>query len=269
MISPVAAFRFLSVLPLPGGSAEGDDNLAPAVAWFPLVGCALGGLLVLTDWACRKAFPGGSGLLAAALVLAVYVVFSGGLHHDGLVDVADAFLSSRPADERLRIMKDPHVGAMGITVLVLFLLVELSAIFSLEAGVPGCSGEFRMAALFAFPVLGRWVMSYMCVRFPYARRTGTAAPMVEGSRGRHLAIATVLTRAARAGAFILLARVALLSAVLFVFVLAFAEVSGRLFTRSLGGVTGDIIGATGMITECLVLLILASRLPELLAGCGI
>ena len=108
---------------------------------------------------------------------------------------------------------------------------------------------------------GRFIM--------YARRTGTAAPMVKGSRGRHLAIATVLTLAALAVSFILLARVALLIAVLFVFVLAFAEVSGRLFTRSLGGITGDVIGATGMIAECLVLLIMASRLPELLARCGI
>ncbi len=269
MVSPVEAFRFLSVIPLPGGSEEGGHDLTPAVAWFPLVGCALGGLLVLTDWACRKAFGGGSGLLAAALVLAVYAIFSGGLHHDGLIDVADAFLSSRPADERLRIMKDPYVGAMGITVLVLFLLVEFSAIYSLETGAPWCSGEFRMAALFAFPVLGRWVMSYLCVRFPYARRTGTAARMVEGSRGRHLAIATLITLVALAVSFLLLARVALLIAVLFVFALAFAEISGRLFTRSLGGITGDVIGATAMTTECLVLLIMASRLPELLARCGI
>ena len=257
------AFRFLSAVPLPARRA-GSDDLAAAVAYFPLVGGVLGGLLVLTDWACGRAFPRVSHFLSAALVLAVYALFTGGLHHDGLMDTADAFWGHRPREQRLRIMKGSRAGALGVTAICLFLLVELAAIYALPAQLAGSSGRFRWAALLAFPVMGRWVMSYMCVRFPYARDEGTGAAMVEKSRARQFLLATLLAGAALAGCFVFVARVPLLIAVLPVAALAFAEMAGGFFSRSLGGVTGDVIGATGMLAEALVLLILASRLPEVL-----
>ena len=260
----LGAFRFLSILPLPRGKVEDESNLAPAVAWFPLVGCALGGLLIFTDWVCGEAFPKTLHLLTAALILVVYALFTRGLHYDGLMDVADAFLGRRSREERLRIMKDSHVGAMGVTVIILLLVVELSAIYALPVHVVGSSGRFRWAALLVFPVLGRWVMAYLCVRFPYARAEGTAAPMVRESRLRHLALATALAVAALVGSFVFLVNIPLLIAVLFVFSLAFAELLGRIFSRSLGGITGDVIGAVGMLSECLILIILASRLPGVL-----
>jgi cobalamin 5'-phosphate synthase/cobalamin synthase len=262
----IDAFRFLSAVPLPARRGGDDAGLANAVAFFPLVGGALGGLLVLTDWACGRAFPRVSHFLSAALILAVYALFTGGLHHDGLMDSADAFWGHRPREQRLRIMKDSRAGALGVAAIALFLLVELAAIYALPAQLAGSSGRFRWAALLAFPVLGRWAMAYMCVRFPYARAEGTGAAMVGGSRARHFALATFFAAAILAACFVFLTRVPLLIAVLPAAVLALAEMAGGFFSRSLGGVTGDVIGATGMLTEALALLILASRIPELLLG---
>jgi adenosylcobinamide-GDP ribazoletransferase len=260
------AFRFLSAVPLPARRAGDAGGLAAAVACFPLVGGVLGGLLVLTDWACARAFPRVSHFLSAALILAVYALFTGGLHHDGLMDTADAFWGRRTREQRLMIMKDSRAGALGVTALALFLLVELAAIYALPTHLAGSSGRFRWAGLLAFPVVGRWVMAYLCVRFPYAREEGTGAVMVGGSRARHVLIATLLAAAFLTGCFVFLVSIPLLLAVLPVAALAFAEVAGGFFSRSLGGVTGDVIGATGMLCEALVLLILASRIPELLAG---
>lgn len=258
MTSLLESFRFLSIVPIPGRTR--DKGIAGAVAWFPLVGAALGGLLVLTDYACEKALPPSASLLTAALVLAVYALFTGGLHHDAVMDVADAFLARKPREERLRIMKDPHPGALGVVAVVMLTAVELGAIYGLPVTVQGSAGRFRMAALLIFPVLGRWAMSYMCVRFPYAREDGTGAAMVEGSRPRDLALATALTLVALAAVFVFLVRIPLLIVVLFGFSFLFVEVAGRLFSRSLGGVTGDVIGATAMALECVVLVLLASRM---------
>ncbi|NPV59671.1 MAG: adenosylcobinamide-GDP ribazoletransferase [Actinobacteria bacterium] len=256
------AFRFLTALPLPRGGKKGD--LSASVAFFPLVGAALGGALVFVDWACGHAFPRVSHFLSAALVLAVYAVFTGGLHHDGLMDVADAFWGRRSREERLRIMKDARAGALGVTALALFLLVELAAVYALPARVSASPGRLRWAALLAFPVLGRWTMSYLCVRFPYAREEGTGAAVITGARTASLAAASAIALAALAGCFVFVVRIPVLIAALAVFALAFSELVGSYFKRALGGVTGDCVGAAGMLCEALVLLLLASRVPELL-----
>ncbi len=257
------AFRFLSAVPLPAGREGKPDELARSVAYFPLVGAAVGGLLILTDWVCREVFPRAPHLIAAALMLGVYALFTGGLHYDGLMDTADAFWGHHGRDERLRIMKDSRVGAMGVCALVLVLLAELACLYAIPSHLNASLGKFRWAVLLSFPVLGRWIMSYMCFRFPYAREAGTGAAFTAIPPLR-FAFSTLLAAAALAGAFVFMVRDPILLAVLLVAPLAFAELAGALFTRSIGGVTGDVIGAVGMLSELLVLLMLASRIPELL-----
>lgn len=264
MSAVLDAFRFLTALPLPPRRKGGD--LAASVAYFPLVGAFLGGVLVLVDWACGHIFPRVSHFLSAALALAAYALFTGGLHHDGLTDVADAFWGRRSREERLRIMKDAGAGALGVTALALFLLVEMAAIYALPARVAASPGRLRWAALLSFPVLGRWVMSYLCVRFPYAREEGTGAALIAGARPAAFAAASAIALAALAACFVFVARIPLLLAVLPLSALACAEMAGSYFQRALGGVTGDCVGAAGMFCEALSLLLLASRVPELLAG---
>ncbi len=264
MDSLLESFRFLTAVPLPHGKGDGR-GLARAVSWFPLVGVVFGGIFVLIDWLCGRAFPRVSHFIAAAVILVVYALFSGGLHHDGLMDTADALWggAGRTRERRLDIMKDSRAGALGVTAIILVLLLELAAIYSLPVRV-GDSGHFRWAALFFFPVAGRWVMSYLCVRFPYARPEGTGAAMVGGSRWFHLAVASALALGALFVAFAWLTWLPLLIPIVGLGVLLAAELIGGWATRRLGGVTGDIIGAAGMLTEAVLLLLLASRLPELL-----
>ena len=264
MQSIVEAFRFLSAIPLPRGRGD-ERTLAGAVACFPLFGAALGGLFVLTDWLCGRAFPRVAHFVAAAVILAIYALFTGGLHHDGLMDTADALWGGpgRTRERRLEIMKDSRAGALGVTAIILVLLLELAAIYSLPARL-GQVQRYRWAALFIFPVLGRWVMSYLCVRFPYARPEGTGAAMVGGSRWLYLFIATLLAGGALAAAFTWLAWLPFLIPILAVSAWLAAELVGTWATRKLGGITGDVIGAAGMLSEAALLLLLASRLPELL-----
>jgi adenosylcobinamide-GDP ribazoletransferase len=260
MAALLDAFRFLSAVPLSAGRKAGGE-LGRSAAFFPLVGAALGGLLIFVDWICREAFPNAPQLIAAALILGVYALFTGALHHDGLMDTADAFWGRHSPEDRLRIMKDSRVGAMGVGAMILVLLAELACLIAIPNQLKGSSGEFRWAALLAFPIIGRWIMAYICFRFPYARETGTGAAFSDVSRMR-FALATLLTMIALAAAFVFVVRDPILIAVLLLVPLAFGELAGALFTRSVGGITGDIIGAVGMLSELLVLLILASRLPE-------
>jgi adenosylcobinamide-GDP ribazoletransferase len=258
------AFRFLTAIPLPKRDCE-EAALAASISWFTLIGAVLGALLLLVDLGVGDAFPQpGALLISAAAVLAAYALLTGGLHHDGLMDTADALWGKRSGgrERRLAILKDSHAGALGASALMLLLLLEFAAIAILPEGLEG--GEMRRASLFAFPVVGRWVMAYLCLRFPYARPEGTAAAMVGLSKPIFLIPATLIAGGALAASFVWIVDVPWMILVLAAVALVFAEGWGRFCRHALGGVTGDVIGAGGMLAEMLVLLLLASRLPELL-----
>lgn len=90
--------------------------------------------------------------------------------------------------------------------------------------------------------------------------------MVRYARPSYLVISTSLTLAILLFSYGWLVSIPLLIPPLILLSLVMAELLGRYFSRSLGGVTGDVIGATGMLCEAFILLFLASRVPEFLLG---
>src|SRR5262245_34349691 len=108
--SLLGAIQFLTVVPVRG------RTVAPGAAafWFPVVGAAIGavagGLLVLLK-------PAIGGPLAALIAVAAGSLLSGGLHEDGLADVADAIRAGRSVDRMMAILKDPSIGAYGMVAL--------------------------------------------------------------------------------------------------------------------------------------------------------
>src|SRR3546814_5488008 len=77
----------------------------------------------------------GSPAVAAGLVLAADLVLTGMLHMDGLVDSADGLLPQVPRAKRLAIMAEPTVGAYGVVVAVVVVLLRFAALASLDADV--------------------------------------------------------------------------------------------------------------------------------------
>ena len=108
--------------------------------WFPWVGALLG----LVFWG---AWAGFSRMLpapaAAALLLALTVWVTGGLHLDGLADTADGLGGGQhPGGRAWRIMKDSRVGAFGVISLILALLLKFSLFLALgETGLAGPSSS--------------------------------------------------------------------------------------------------------------------------------
>ena len=73
-------------------------------------------------------------LLTAALAVAVLALGSGFLHLDGLADTADGLAVQGDRGRRLEVMRRGDVGPVGVVVLVLVLLVQVSALAGLSAG---------------------------------------------------------------------------------------------------------------------------------------
>lgn len=169
------------------------------------------------------------------LTIVFFVWITGGLHEDGLADVADGLGGAGSRERRLEIMKDSHIGAFGVVAIVLALLVKYSALTSMNPG------RVDRALLMAH-MLGRW--SFLPLGyFNTAARDGLGAEMIRHLNGAVLVAGTLFAFAA---SFLLSGIYGIGVAMLATFIVATASAYFRLH---LGGVTGDCFGATFHFVE--------------------
>ena len=71
-------------------------------------------------------------LAAAMLTLAGIAFITGGLHQDGLADIADG-LGGRDAADRLRIMRDSSIGSYGTLALISLTFVSMACLAAIAA----------------------------------------------------------------------------------------------------------------------------------------
>ncbi len=243
MRSFLAAIRFLTVLPVAGTLGTREEDLRGSVPFFPLVGLLLGAAAGLLAWAMAAVTV--PPMLAAAVLIVILLAFSGGLHMDGLSDSADGMLSSRPRERILEIMKDSHIGAMGVIAIVCVLLVKFSALASLPA-----SNLWAAAAL--MPLAGRCAIVTQMALLPYAREQGLGKVFCHGRAILPaiwaLAVLTVAAWALFAWQGLVIAAIcAGVSAVLAAY-----------FYRKIGGATGDTFGAVCELVELVPTVVLAA-----------
>lgn len=214
-----------------------------AVPWFPVVGAALGLLLGLVWWAAERAWP---HPVAAALVVAVDLALTGLLHLDGLVDAADGLLPHLDRARRLEVMATPDAGAFGVGAAGAVLLLRYSAL----AAVP--AKPLLLGALWCGSRTG---MAITMGHVPYARAGGGIADDFRGG-DRH----TVLLVAAAAGAAGMGAAWSVPAGPVAVAasMVALAGVVA-LARRRVGGFTGDVLGAAGVVAETVGLCVAVAR----------
>ena len=239
-----AAFGLLTRLPV-GRFSASDPVLdyANCVWAYPVVGIAVGALGGGVFWIADAL--GMSPLLAACWTLAALVLATGGLHEDGLADTADGFGGGATRERKLEILRDSRIGTFGTLALVLSLGIRASAIAAIgsPAGIT--------AAMIVAGALGRGAVIGLLLALKPARPNGLSAsldPVPPGSAAAGLAIA-LLTAA------ILLSPQ--LSLAVLVLALAGTLAMAVLTHRQIGGHTGDVLGATEIIVECVVLSALA------------
>jgi adenosylcobinamide-GDP ribazoletransferase len=228
----LAALRFLTILPIPGSWGTGEDDLARSVPWFPVVGLLLGAAGGAAAWALSLVVP---PMLAAAATVIVLLSFSGCLHLDGLSDTADGFLSSRSRERVLEIMKDSHIGAMGVIAIVCVLLMKFASLVSL----PGATWP----AVMLMPLAGRCALVWHMALLPYARPDGLGAVFYRRRPRWAAAWATVVLGAVAFGVL------GIEGLVIWAVCLAMTLVLSAYVHRKIGGATGDTLGAVCEIIE--------------------
>ena len=237
------AFQFLTVLPWPRTEVRRPEDLGGSMAFYPVVGAALGSCMVGAYLVGSEVFP--DGVLRPALVV-LLIILTGGLHLDGLADVCDGFYAGRTKVDTLRIMKDPHLGTMAVLGIMSVLVLKVALLSQLPWAT-------LSSALLIFPAIGRGGMVWGMWMAPYARSEGgTGETFFRTLRGRHVWVATALL-----GIWAMLA-----AGWPAIILLLLAAGATKMFVgycaRRIGGMTGDTLGA---LNELLELLTLASFYP--------
>lgn len=228
------AFLLLTRLPVPPVAGEAPAMAASSWAW-PVVGLAVGGLSAL---ACLLALSLGlPPVMAAIVALAAGVLATGGMHEDGLADLADGFGGGRSRERKLEIMRDSRIGSYGVIALALSLGFRVAGI----AAVTEAGGTALVLA--ALAAGSRAVLPAAILLMPAARPDGL---------GRAAAgFDPVPARIAAVIGFACLLPLGLGTAVLIAAVMAgSALVVAGLAMRQIGGQTGDVLGAMQQVAEC-------------------
>jgi adenosylcobinamide-GDP ribazoletransferase len=239
------AAALLTRVPMPHSDVVVPAGLARAQRAFPLIGALIGLFVGLVDLSLLAL--GVPLLAAAALALGAGAALTGALHEDGLADVGDGFGGGRDRAAKLSIMRDSRLGTSGAMVLLVGFSARLSALASLPSSaiVPG---------LVAAHALARAAIPVLAAIMPFARDDGLGK-----SAGRpEAASAIVAVIIAVAIALLCLSAKAALLAV--AVTVAAAAAMAVLAWRQIGGVTGDVFGATEQVAETAVLIMLAARL---------
>ena len=244
-VAAIQALRFLTLIPVPVLPVERrvdwQESERYSALYYPAVGLLIGLVVSLVGFMLLDVF---NSLLAAAVLVSVWVYLSGALHLDGLADCADAWVGGLGSREKtLSIMKDPACGPVAVCVTVLLLLLKIAALNQLVG-----AGLAYVALLLA-PVAGRLSIVVLILTSPYVRSGGLGeniALNMPRSAALALCIGIMLVFfISFPGSFLML----LLALAVLIYLIRRAAL-----TR-LSGCTGDVFGAAVELTELVVLLV--------------
>lgn len=247
-----AAIGFLTLLPL--GRTWPEGRAPRSVGWYGWVGWLLAVIAVLPLFLAQHylgAPDTARALLFGVLVVAVWALLTRFLHWDGLADSADGIWGGHTPERRLEIMRDSHVGAFGIAAMGLVALTQVASVTLLiSRGI--------LWPLLVAPVVARFSASLAAWELPAARADGLGRSAV-GHAGPY---ERLVAGAAALGLIVCISLGAVSNQ--FVLVTGAGVIAGmaipRMLSKPVGGMTGDLLGATILLVETVALLVAAALL---------
>ena len=254
----LAAFQFLTIIPIRIKGEVSARQIAGSAAFFPLVGLLQG---VLAAAACQLSLKFFSPAVTAVILIFAYLATNGAFHMDGLSDTFDALSvkstgqPEKDKEKRLSVMKDSTSGPIGVTAIVLSLLFKYVLIREIVE-IPAYS------VLLIMPVVSAWSMTMIIPGARSARPDGLGKMFFEGVNRVHALLATTLTIAVSAAIYFLIAGPAYGDArcfgTFFLIAAALSLLTGTLIrglcSARFGGLTGDNLGAIREMSDIVILL---------------
>jgi adenosylcobinamide-GDP ribazoletransferase len=243
-----AAVMFLTRVPVGRVHEFRLEDLARSATYFPVVGALVGlsgGIALLTSYVVPS-------FVAVLICMLVTLCITGGLHEDGLADSADGLVGGQDPERRLEIMKDSRIGTYGALALWFSLTAKLLLIQSLLA----VSIVTAILAVVVAHSLGRASTVALLAGLPYVRMgQSKSSPFGNKVTQIQLGISLVFPTILSIALLHLDGLICLLAAT------AAAVACGFYFKRTIGGITGDCLGATNQLVELSAYLSLAVLRP--------
>jgi len=219
-----------------------DKNALRSVVFYPVIGLFYGSIIYFT----AKYLFNIDKLLLSIIIVGIPLVLSKFLHMDGLMDVLDAFLASKSREERLVILKDPHIGSYAVGGALIFMLLKIAVTNLIVSDLS------LIKYFIIIPVLSRYAMVFLAYISIYPRKSGTAQFLIgKITAGIFIAVNVIILIiltvfiliCSYSGKFLLITASSL--GLVFIIALLF-----RLYScKKIGGVTGDVLGALNELTE--------------------
>lgn len=240
MINPLlTAIKTLTVIPVPG---KDNGSFARSLPFFPVVGFLLGGAVSY----CIKGVQYSNldnALLLAVIALIIETVLTGGLHIDGLGDVADGFGSRKSKEEILAIFKDSRLGVFGVCAVVFDLLLKTICWAALI--------QINLLSIIVLSlVAGRSIQPLIILFFPKVQKQSLLNAFQSSNTGIKVSvIVSFCVATSLCCLFIPLTFLLLCMVTAFITTLLFSIWCAY----KIGGITGDCVGAVNEIVEVSVL----------------
>ena len=242
------AFSLYSRIPMPQFQWTQKD-MKYNLAFLPLVGAVIG----LLEYLCLGAFGRYElpEVFKIAALCAIPLVVTGGFHVDGFMDSQDAFKSYKSKEEKLEILKDPHIGAFAVISLAIYGCFFAGAL-SIVCSFSSAKTPVFLGMIF---VLSRILAGISSIVLKKAKKDGMLNSETSGTdRGCLAALAAELVICLLVMAYFDILLTLGVAAVLLLFFIYYRWKSDREF----GGVTGDTAGYCLTVSELVMLVVLAA-----------
>lgn len=236
MKSLILMLQFLTKLPIYININAEKKDFSRGIIWFPLVGLIIGILLVGVYYVSQLVF---SSLLVSVIVVVFEIFLTGGLHLDGLADSFDGLYSYREKDRMLEIMKDSRIGANGVLILIINIVLKIVLINEIDL-------QNIYFALILMPVISRFTVVLLSRFSKYARENGMGGFFIGEVSNFQFLVAMLLT--------VLVTLIHVKSILLIVLVVITTFIFRAHVYSKIGGITGDILGAWVELSEMIYLI---------------
>ncbi|MCM1262970.1 MAG: adenosylcobinamide-GDP ribazoletransferase [Butyrivibrio sp.] len=226
-----------SIIPVPQFEWK-EEDMKYIFCFFPWIGALIGICIYFWNWVCDVYCIG--ELCRSVISLAIPLMLTGGLHVDGFMDTMDAIHSYSPKERKLEILKDSHIGAFAVIMLIAYGLIVLGAFSEISSKALlkiVCGGFF----------LSRCLCGISAVSFPLAKQDGMLYAFTDSSHKKIVKCSLYIQIALCIGLMCCWSFPSgLIVAAAAVLVLAYYFYKSR---KEFGGVSGDTAGYYILLSE--------------------
>lgn len=238
-----SVLAFLTILPV-GKQNQDIYYIAKNMYLFPAAGLVIGSIVGAMALGISEFLH---PLLTGFLITGALVILTGVHHTDALADFADGLMAKGSKEVKHKAMLDPAVGSAGVATLVMY-FAGMIIVFNIGFG----SSLAIFTSIITAEVIAKYVMVLLANRGISAWE-GFSSPFIAAMKDRYkmivatgIMVAIVWFASSYAG-FIAL-----------IISLMLAQLLKYISSKSFGGVSGDVLGASNEITRLSSFIVLSS-----------